>query len=258
MRRVRQKPSGGNEEWPADSFLGRLTPAEREALLGLGGFVTYAPRERLISEGDEGRFVTFVRSGQVKVVVQDEYGYEHVLGIRSRGSLLGELSYADGGRRSASVVAVTPVRAGSVSWEKFDAYLRDNPRLAMEVARVIALRLRASDQSRRDIRSHSVALRVARLLRLLAEDFCERASAAGSVIELSQGELAQLAQAAEVTVNRVLREFRRRQMVRTAYRQVIVPCVVCLDRLSTALAADPKDGTKGVLGCGGAKPHGSP
>jgi hypothetical protein len=44
-------------------------------------------------------------------------------------------------------------------------------------------------------------------------------------------------------------------VVRTAYRKVVVPCVPCLDRLASAVAADPKEGAKGVLGCGGADSH---
>jgi CRP-like cAMP-binding protein len=257
MRGARGDPVEEGAVWPRESFLGRLRSSEREELFALAGHATYEPQSHLILEGDEGGFVTLVYSGQVKVVVQADGGDEHLLGIRAKGSLLGELSYTDGNRRSASVVAVTQVRAASVSWEKFDGYLRSHPHLAMEIARVIAARLRASDESHREIRSHAVPARVAKLLFSLTDDFDERFGRWGAVIHLSQAELAQLVHAAEVTVNRVLGEFRRRQIVRTTYRKIVIPCVLCLDRLATALSADPKDDGKDILGCGGTEPHGS-
>jgi CRP/FNR family transcriptional regulator, cyclic AMP receptor protein len=244
--------------WPPESFLGRLQPQERDALLAFGGHDGYRPGEHLLIDGDRGGFVILIHAGQVKVVMQDEQGNEHLLGIRARGSLLGELSYIDGRPRSASVVAIGKVWASSIAWETLDRYLRDYPRVSMEIARVLADRLRASDQSSREIRSDSVAVRVAKLLLSLADDFddsFDHTGRRGAVIQLSQADVAQLAHAAEVTVNRVLRGFRKQQVVRTDYRKLAVPCLVCLDRLATAVAADPKEGVKGVLGCGGADAH---
>jgi CRP/FNR family transcriptional regulator, cyclic AMP receptor protein len=241
--------------WPPGSFLGRLNAAERDALLALGGYAAYEPGEHLLIDGDRGGgFVILIHDGQVKVVMQDEQGNEHLLGIRARGSLLGELSYIDGLPRSASVVAINHVRASSVSWDKLDLYLRDYPKIGLEIARVIADRLRASDQSSRDIRSDRVAVRVAKLLLALADAFDEQGRR-GTVIQLSQADIAQLAHAAEVTVNRALRQFRARRVVRTDYRKLVVPCLVCLDRLANAVSADPKEGAKGVLGCGGTESH---
>jgi CRP/FNR family transcriptional regulator, cyclic AMP receptor protein len=240
--------------WPPDSFLGRLSVAEREDLLAMGGPATYPPGGTLLMDGDRGGFVMFIHSGQVKVVMADEDGNEHLLGIRARGDLLGEVSYIDGGPRSASVVAISTVVATSVSWDKLSLYLRTRPAVWMKIARVLADRLRASDQSSREIRSDPVALRVSKLLRALAEAFDDH-DRSGTVIQLSQAEIAQLAHAAEVTVNRVLREFRDRAMVRTEYRRLVVPCLSCLDRLTAAIAADSKGGAKTVLGCGGTHRH---
>jgi CRP-like cAMP-binding protein len=241
--------------WPPDSFLGRLTVGERDELLALGGLATHQPGTTLLMDGDDrGGFVMLIHAGQVKVVMEDEQGNEHLLGIRARGDLLGEVSYIDGRPRSASVVAISDVLASSVSWHKLGLYLRSNPTVWMKIARVLADRLRASDQSSREIRSDPVALRVAKLLRSLADAFAEHGRT-GTVIQLSQAEIAQLAHAAEVTVNRVLREFRDRRVVRTEYRRLVVPCLTCLDQLSAAVASDPKEGAKTILGCGGTHPQ---
>jgi CRP-like cAMP-binding protein len=264
MRGTTSHVRGSARTWPPGSFLGRLHAQERATLLSFGGHDAYKPGEHLLIDGDQGGFVVLIHAGQVKVVMQDEQGNEHLLGIRARGSLLGEVSYIDGGLRSASVVAISKVRASRIARDRLDGFLRDHPRVAMEIARVLADRLRASDQSSRDIRSDRVAVRVAKLLQSLADEFddslelgrADRANRRGTVIQLSQADIAQLAHAAEVTVNKVLREFKHTDVVRTYYRRIVVPCLECLDRLVVAVSADPKEGAKGVLGCGGTGRHG--
>ncbi len=239
-----------NRVWPPDSFLGRLTAAECANLLACGHHASYQPGEPLIIDGDRGGgFVLLLQAGQVKVVMRDEQGNEQLIGIRSRGSLLGEMSYFDRQPRSASVVAISHVLASKLARDRLDGYLGDHPRVGMEIARVLVDRLRASDASSRDIRNDPVPVRVAKLLLSLASAFD------GSSIPLSQAEIAQLARAAEVTVNRTLRAFRDRQVVHTEYRKLVVPCLACLDRMVVAVTADPKNGAKGVLGCGGTLPH---
>jgi CRP/FNR family transcriptional regulator, cyclic AMP receptor protein len=238
--------------WPPDSFVGRLTPVERTALLARGRYATYRPGQPLLTDGDRGDgFILLIHEGQVKVVMQEEQGNEHLVGIRTTGSLLGEMSFFDDGPRSASVVAVSEVAASSVPWERFDHYLTEYPRVGKEIARVMARRLRQSDASNRDIRGDPVPLRVLKLVRSLLGQFDDP-----TVIPLSQAEIAQLAHAAEVTVNKALREFKKAGVVLTYYRKVVVPCPTCLDRLLTVVA-DGRPVTNSVLGCGGTRRHGS-
>ena len=236
--------------WAPDSFLGRLTPAERDALLARGRYVTYQSGQTLLTNGDRGGgFVILMLSGHAKVVTQGESGNDYLIGIRTSGSLLGEMSFFDGRPRSASVVAIDEVRTNAVANDKLELYLRDHPRVGLEIARVLVARLRIADASSRDLRNDPVPLRVAKLLATLSGEFD------GGPIPLSQAELAQLANAAEVTVNRTLRELRAQRVVRTRYRQLVVPCPVCLDRMVAAVGADPKGGAKGVVGCGGTQTH---
>lgn len=238
--------------WPDESFLGRLTQSERDELLAMGGpATTYSSGDVLLLDGDaRGEFIVVIHTGQVKVVIEDEQGKDYLIGLRQRGDLLGEMSYIDRRPRSASVVAINAVRATRVAWDNLNTFMRLHPLVWMKIAQLLANRLRESDQTGREIRSDSVALRVAKLLLNLTAMFDEQ-TPDGRVIPLSQVEIAQLARAAEVTVNRVLREFRDRRVVRTEYRRLVVPCPTCLNRLATALSVDPKHGAESVLGCSG-------
>lgn len=236
--------------WPPESFLGRLTAAERDALLACGHDATHEPGQVLLTNGDRGGgFVLLLLRGHAKVVTQGELGNDYLIGIRTAGSLLGEMSFFDGRPRSASVVAVTEVRTNVVAGDRLELYLKDHPRVGLEIARVLVARLRTADASSRDLRNDAVPLRVAKLLATLSDDFD------GGPIPLSQAELAQLANAAEVTVNRTLRDFRDQGVVLTRYRQLVVPCLACLRGMVAAVAADPKRGAKTVVGCGGTQQH---
>ncbi|WP_137815550.1 Crp/Fnr family transcriptional regulator [Gandjariella thermophila] len=243
--------------WEPDTFVGRLHPDDRRDLLALGSSNIYPANRYLLVEGDRSQFVLVLHGGPAKVAVHDERGGEYVLGLRGRGDLIGELSYLDGRPRSASVVALRPLRATKIAWSRFDQYLQDRPAVGLELARCVGSRLRDADRSRLAVSTDDVAMRLARLLRDLAGEPGERRPERAVAIEASQGELAKLVHAAEVTVNRVLREFRAQGLVRTAYRRVLVPCLVCLDRLVLALAEEQKDGRKAVRGCGGRAGHGS-
>lgn len=92
------------------------------------------------------------------------------------------------------------------------------------------------------------------MLRNLAHGSVTVSTRRSAVIPLTQGQLAQLAHAAEVTVHRVLREFKTRGLVRTAYRKLEVPCIICLDLLLAELSVERKD-REAIHGCGGRESH---
>ena len=244
----------GISEWGAETFVGRLHPAERQALLALGRLTQYRADEHLLMEGDRSRFVLVLHGGPVKVVVHASSGGEYLLGLRGRGDLLGELSYLDSQPRSASVVALRAVQASKVCAEQFGTFLEEHSRVGHELSRYVGERLRDADRSRLEVSTHDAAFRVTRLLRSLAYGSMTGSVRQWAIIPVTQGQLAQLAHAAEVTVHRVLRELKTRRMVRTAYRSIEVPCVICLDLLLVEMSAERKGGNS-LRGCSGRESH---
>jgi CRP-like cAMP-binding protein len=245
---------GGNGEWGPETFVGRLKSNERRALLSLSVPTLHPIGGHLLVEGDRSRFVLVLHGGPVKVVVHDASGREHLLGLRGRGDLLGELSYLDNQPRSASVVTLQQIYATTICPEQFRRFLEEYPRVGIELTRCVGERLRDADMSRLELSTDDVTLRVARLLRNLAHGSIAGLPRRRAVIPLTQAQLAQLAHASEVAVQRVLRELRTQAMVRTAYRSVEVPCIVCLDLLLKELSAGRKN-RKELRGCGGRDSH---
>lgn len=240
--------------WPTGSFAGRLSSADLQALCGLGRSVRNRAGDLLAHEGQPADGVLLLRRGLVKVVLGDGHGHDHLLGVRGPGELLGELACISGEPHSATVTALSPLWSVKVAATAFTTFLLNRPAVAMQVACLIGGRLRAADRRRIELSSREVSLRLVRVLRDMVRTFQLGGAGPAPEIPLSQDELAQLINAAEVSVQRALRDLRGRRLVATGYRRVVVPCLTCLDQLLT----DPADGrepAKAITGCGGLSVH---
>lgn len=76
-------------------------------LISLLTFRTFAPRQRIVVEGEEGKHLYFILSGQVRVSTADRAGRHILLATLERGDFFGEGSLFTGRPRSATVEALT-------------------------------------------------------------------------------------------------------------------------------------------------------
>lgn len=96
----------------------------------------------IIQEGAGGVGFHLILEGEVEVVKGDRV--EATLGP---GKFFGEMSLIDGGPRSATVRAKTPVVTWALtSWE-FRPLLENNPSIAMKLLEELSRRLRVSESS---------------------------------------------------------------------------------------------------------------
>jgi CRP/FNR family cyclic AMP-dependent transcriptional regulator len=102
----------------------------------------YDPGDEVVAEGSGGSMFFVILDGQAKVV----RGGRTVTHF-SPGDFFGEISVLDGGPRSASVVAETPLRCLRLGGKEFTQVMANEPQLAIGVLREMATRLRRSDRS---------------------------------------------------------------------------------------------------------------
>lgn len=87
-----------------------------------------------------------VLEGQVEIIKAFGTEGERLLGVRERGSFIGEMSlFTIDGQHTASVRAHTPVRLLEIKRLDFDALLHRQPMLAYELVRTLTLRLDQSE-----------------------------------------------------------------------------------------------------------------
>ncbi|MFO0751293.1 MAG: serine/threonine-protein kinase [Myxococcota bacterium] len=124
----------------ATDVFGGLGGHELVPLAAALGEVEVAAGEALFREGDEGDALWILESGEVAASA----GGEHLRSMLPP-ACFGEVALADRlGLRTATVVAVSDVRALTLTAERFDALVRRHGAVALGVMRVLAERLRTA------------------------------------------------------------------------------------------------------------------
>ena len=79
-----------------------------------------------MNEGDEANSVYFILSGSVKVYLSDADGNEITVAVTRANDYFGEMALEEGSR-SASIMALEPLRLAIVRIEDFKIFLRSHP-----------------------------------------------------------------------------------------------------------------------------------
>ncbi|MGW0435782.1 Crp/Fnr family transcriptional regulator [Micromonospora sp. NPDC003197] len=209
--------------WPYGTLLGRLTEPSLAELLTLGTARRVDADETLLREGDQDSHLVLICQGLAKVTVTTGDGRTALLAIRVGGDLVGEMSALNNKPRSATVTTCSPALVRVIHMRQFKPFLAAHPDAAVELAAMVADRLRQSNRHRIDFMSYPVSTRVARIIAAIARTHGRR-TPNGLVIDvrLTQPELATICGAAETTVQKALRELRSDGLIDTDYRRITV------------------------------------
>jgi CRP-like cAMP-binding protein len=191
--------------------------------MAVGSRSTFTAGSTLLADDDHSGDVLIIWSGLIKAVVRVGDGRQVVLALRGPGDIVGELTNINGGPRSAAVVAVNRVEALTVRRDDFAAFLRRHPDAADSLHRTVVERLREADRDRLAAASMTVGQRLARLLLKIVRRHGAPVQGGGLRIDqLSQRELAACIGGAQRTVAREMRLWRKRNIISTERRSVIV------------------------------------
>jgi CRP/FNR family transcriptional regulator, cyclic AMP receptor protein len=132
-------------------FFAFLEPAEETALLAAGALKVFQRDELVLAENVALRALFVIEHGSVKIE-RDNGATMVPLAILARGELFGEMSFVDGGRTSARVVAreTTQVRVIDLgvlaNFEEVDPTFTS--RLYRSIAAILVERLRTTSLDR--------------------------------------------------------------------------------------------------------------
>jgi CRP/FNR family transcriptional regulator, cyclic AMP receptor protein len=192
------------------------------ALRGEGRRVQLHRGQALFTEGDLADRVFIIEHGWVMISSIAPGGREIVLGLRGPGDVIGDLSVLDGAPRSATAVAVGDVEATVSPGSALTRALSDAA-TAMELLRILAVRLRDADRKRLEFAALDTLGRVAWRLQELGERFGEE-TPEGVEVELpvSQEQLASWCGASREATVKALAALRSLGCIATGRRSVVI------------------------------------
>ena len=185
--------------------------------------VTFPRGTTIFDEGEPGDRLFIIIDGKVKLARHAPDGRENLLTIMGPSDMFGELSIFDPGPRTYAAVCVTEVTAAVMDSQMLHDWISDHPEISEQLLRVLARRLRRTNNALADLIFTDVPGRVAKALLQLANRFGVQEGGALRVHhDLTQEEIAQLVGASRETVNKALAEFAHRGWIRLEGKSVLI------------------------------------
>ncbi len=175
------------------------------------------PRGSVVfAEGEPGDSLFIILEGKVKIVRRAPDGRENVLSVMGPSDQFGELSIFDPGPRTATATALTDIILAKMSQQSLLPWIDGHPEIGVQLLRVLARRLRRTNDTVADLIFTDVPGRVAKSLLGMADRFGVRDESGLLRVthDLTQEELAQLVGASRETVNKALADFAHRGWLR--------------------------------------------
>lgn len=163
-------------------------------------------KETLFRQGDEGDRFYVVLKGVLKTVDTASDGAEIVLSLLGPGKSFGEIALLDGGKRSASMVAISNCLVSSLDRMAFRALLGQIPEMKDHIIGTLCRRIRLLTDRVEQLASMDVAARLANVLLGIAEEVGSELQGRYYLpVKISQGDLAGMVGASRESVNKLLK-----------------------------------------------------
>lgn len=176
---------------------------------------TFPAGKTIINAEQPGEAVYLILNGTVKVHIEQPDGTDVLISILGSGDIIGEMSLLDNQTRSASV---STIEAANLLWmdrATFQEALHTMPQLTINLARILAKRLRHANGLIQALASREVESRIAYQILIFAELY-GKPSANGDIfipIRLTQGDIASMIGASREHTNKVIVSYKERKYI---------------------------------------------
>lgn len=120
-------------------LLAGLPPADLAQVASFMTRLEVSPGTRVFVEGESGDRLCLVESGRLEATIRMPDGGERTLGHLEAGATAGEIALLTGGRRTATVTALTPTRGWIIDGRAFQALRLDPRRGAIALMRRLGM-----------------------------------------------------------------------------------------------------------------------
>ncbi len=121
-------------------FFQGMGEADREKIASLMEPLRMGKGETLFVEGESGRDLYFILEGRIDVLLRmvEKTLHENKVSTIKQGEIIGELSFLDGQKRSATAIVRNDVLLYKLPFEKAMAYFDSHPQVGYVFMREIA------------------------------------------------------------------------------------------------------------------------
>jgi CRP-like cAMP-binding protein len=183
----------------------------------------FRARQVVYLPGDRASGVHFLGAGRVKVSKVTRDGKELTLAYRNTGDFFGESCLLDGGPREEMVEAMEPTTTVEVGKAPFDQLLRGNVAATYPLVRTLIARRRDLEIKVEQLIFKDVVSKLAELLlRLGSEHGIESKKGLSLDVKITHQEMANLIGSTRETVSLTLSQFKRKALIATEGRRVIL------------------------------------
>jgi CRP/FNR family transcriptional regulator, cyclic AMP receptor protein len=180
-------------------------------------------RDVVYLPGDPGESIFVVNGGRVKISKVTRDGKALTLNYCGPSELFGETSLVDGGAREEMAEAMENSMISEIEKGVFEDFLANNALLGLEMTRLLAKRRLDLENKLETLVFRDVTSKLAELLLELADEYgVEDSRGTLIALKITHQELANLIGSTRETVSLTLSQFKRKHLLTTDGRKVIV------------------------------------
>lgn len=200
-----------------------LSAEERKDLVARARVRTFSSGDTIFLMGALDDSMMAVLKGNVRISYPSPGGKEIVLALMQPGEYFGEIALLDGKARSADATAITACSLAVLERRDVLDFLERHPNAWLGLVRVLCQRLRATTEQTAEVALLDVPSRLAKtLLRLAGIDQDGQKASAALQIGLSQRELGNIVGATRESINKCLREWQRRGIIKSENNHILI------------------------------------
>jgi CRP/FNR family transcriptional regulator, cyclic AMP receptor protein len=190
-----------------------LNSDEHAAISAHARIRSYDAGETIFAIGSPGDQMMALLDGTIRISVPFSEGKELFLATIHPGEIFGELAVLDGKERSADAIAETACTLAILERSDVLSFFERNPSTLLKLVRVLAQRLRRTDQAFAEMACLQLPVRLAKtILRILNQE-ANSVSAKTFKIHISQRELANMVGSTRESVNKCFRNWQKRDRI---------------------------------------------
>ena len=189
--------------------------------------------EVLFRKGEPGRQLYGVLTGRLKASAAGADGKEIVFSVCDPGEVIGEIALLDSNPRSATIVALEPSLLLVLDRRDFLPFLERHPRVAIELAELLAARLRRLSELAEDSVLLALRARLAKKLVSFSRRY-GRPTPEGVQIDLpfSQQELGDMVGTSRESINKQLRAWQEEGLLVSSRGRITLRDAAALEALA--------------------------